>query len=136
MTRTGHCLCGAIRFEIKGQETWACHCHCESCRRQTASPVTTFLGIPLERFKWSGASPNIFASSPGVIRSFCPTCGTPMAFQADRYPGEIHLYAATLERPEDFIPRFHVHWSERLPWPAIHDTLPKHRSFVANSPLE
>ena len=33
-----------------------------------------------------------------------------MAFQAEHYPGEIHLYAATLENPQDFEPSFHVHY--------------------------
>ncbi len=84
MTRTGHCLCGATSYRFEGPETWACHCHCESCRRQTGAPVTTFLGILLGRFKWTGNKPKSHASSPGVTRSFCETCGTPMAFQADR----------------------------------------------------
>ncbi len=126
MIRTGHCLCGATRYRIEGPETWACHCHCESCRRQTASPVTTFFGIPLSRFEWTGQPPKSWASSPGVRRSFCPTCGTPMAFQADRYAGEIHLYAATLSDPAGFEPAFHVHYAERLPWLKLDDSLPRH----------
>jgi hypothetical protein len=131
MKRTGHCLCGAVTYAIQGPETWACHCHCDSCRRQTASPVTTFLGIPLARFQWTGAAPKTFASSPGVTRSFCATCGTPMAFQADRYAGEIHLYAATLTNPQDFAPRFHVHHHEHLPWLSIDDDLPRYAGFAA-----
>ncbi len=130
MKRTGHCLCGAVTYTIQCAETWACHCHCESCRRQTASPITTFLGIPTERFEWTGAAPKTYASSPGVTRSFCATCGTPMAFQSDRYPGEIHLYAATLTNPEDFTPRFHVHHHEHLPWLNIEDDLPRYAGFA------
>ena len=130
MIRTGHCLCGAVTYRIEGPETWACHCHCESCRRQTASPVTTFLGIPLERFAWTGAPPKTYASSPGVTRSFCPTCGTPMAFQAGRYAGEIHLYAATLADPASFRPAFHVHYDEHLPWLDLNDRLPRHPGFA------
>jgi len=130
MIRTGHCLCGAVSYRISGDETWACHCHCADCRRQCAAPVTTFLGIPLDRFDWTGAAPKTYASSPGVTRSFCNTCGTPMAFAASRYPGEIHLYAATLSEPEKFTPKFHVHYDEHLPWLALHDDLPKHKNFA------
>lgn len=126
MTRTGHCLCSAVTFTIKGAETWACHCHCADCRRQCAAPVTTFLSIPLDRFDWTGEKPKTFASSPDVIRSFCDTCGTPMAFQSDRYPGDIHLYAATLSAPGKFTPKFHVRYDERLPWLNIDDDLPRH----------
>ncbi len=129
LTRTGHCLCGEVSYELTGPETWACHCHCADCRRQTASPMTTFLGIPLERFNWTGKSPKTFNSSPGVTRSFCENCGTPMAFQADRYKGEIHLYAATLRAPEGFKPTFHVHYAKHLPWIKLADGLPRHPGF-------
>jgi hypothetical protein len=44
---------------------------------------------------------------------FCDRCGTPMAFEHDRYPSEIHFYAASLDDSETFVPRFHVHWAER-----------------------
>jgi len=128
--RTGHCLCGAVKFEITGPETWACYCHCADCRRQTASPAIAFLGVPLARFAWTGAQPKTYASSPGVTRSFCSACGTPMAFQADRYAGEIHLYAATLSNPQDFTPNFHVHYDDHLPWLKIDDDLPRHRKFA------
>ena len=43
---TGRCLCGAIRYEYEGEATLVTHCHCESCRRQTSSPVTTFIIVP------------------------------------------------------------------------------------------
>ena len=42
MTTTGRCLCGAIQFEFAGEAVETTHCHCESCRRQTSSPVATF----------------------------------------------------------------------------------------------
>ncbi len=131
LTRTGHCLCSAVTYQIQGPETWACHCHCASCRRQTASPVTTFLGIPMDRFEWTGQQPKTYASSPGVNRSFCGTCGTPMAFRAARYENEIHLYAATLAHPEFFEPTFHVHYNEHLPWLVLDDDLPKHMQFAS-----
>lgn len=53
-----------------------------------------------------------------------------MAFQAEHYPGEIHLYAASLSDPAAFEPAFHVHYEERLPWLHIDDDLPKHTGFA------
>lgn len=128
---TGHCHCGAVSWAYDtGTETWACHCHCADCRRNCAAPVTSFIGVPVAAFRWTGATPKTYASSPGVTRHFCDTCGTPMAFQADRYAGEIHLYAATLTAPEQFKPQFHVHYDSRLPWLHLADDLPKHGSFA------
>lgn len=123
--RRGHCLCGAVAFEYSGPENWRGHCHCESCRRNTASPFTTFLGVPRGAFRFTGTAPAVYCSSPGVRRLFCATCGTPMAYESDRYPDEIHLYAASLEDSQDFAPQFHVHWAERVPWITLSDTLPR-----------
>ncbi len=127
MTKRGHCLCGSISWEYDGAETWACYCHCADCRRNCSAPVTAFIGVDLENFRWTGTAPKTYVSSPGVQRHFCDTCGTPMAFQAERYAGEIHLYAASLEYPESFEPKFHVHYAARLPWLHLADDLQKHK---------
>ena len=47
-----------------------------------------------------------------------------MAFAADKFPGEIHFYTASLEDDENFLPTGHVHASERLNWFDIADDLP------------
>ncbi len=123
--KRGHCLCGAVTFAYDGPENWVAHCHCESCRRQTASPFTTFMGVPNGAWAWTGVTPSIYASSPGVKRYFCPTCGAPMAFEADRFPDEIHFYVSLLDDPSVLTPRGHVHWDERVAWVPVHDDLPK-----------
>ena len=94
MTLSGHCLCGAVTWTAEGPELWACYCHCESCRRTCAAPVTAFFGVPRAGFRWTGTDPAAYASSPGVTRRFCGTCGTPMAYLTDEDPDGIHLYAA------------------------------------------
>ena len=124
--KKGHCLCGQVSWSYSGESTWACYCHCDNCRRNCAAPVVAFIGVRLEDFQWTGNTPGTYNSSPGVNRFFCSTCGTPMAFQAEHYPGEIHVYAASLENPEDFKPDFHVHSSEKLSWLSLNDDLPKH----------
>lgn len=130
MSTTGHCLCGAVSWRYEGAETWACYCHCDDCRRNCAAPVTAYIGVPLARFEWTGAAPSGYSASPGVTRLFCATCGTPMAFQAERYAGEIHLYAASMDDPTRFTPQFHVHYAERLPWLHIDDDLPRFPHFA------
>lgn len=121
----GRCLCGQLKWEAKGPETWACYCHCDDCRRHCGAPVVAFIGVEISGFEWIGR-PKGYASSPGVIRSFCGTCGSPMAFQAEHYPGEIHVHAAQLVEPQAFSPDFHVHYREHLPWLSLSDDLKKY----------
>jgi len=124
----GRCLCGSVTYAFDGPPNWQAHCHCESCRRATASPFTSFFGVSHGKWRWTGIPPASYASSPGVKRSFCAACGTPMAYQGSDRPDEIDLYAATLSDPAAFCADRHVHWNERLPWLAIADDLPKIRS--------
>lgn len=124
--KRGHCLCGKVSFEYEGPENWRAHCHCESCRRNTSSAFTTFMGVPNTAYRFTGVAPAVYVSSPGVRRLFCANCGTPMAYETDKYPKEIHFYAASLEKPEDFKPAFHVHYAERLSWADINDALPRY----------
>ena len=125
METSGHCLCGAVRFAFDAAPLWQAHCHCDSCRRQTASPMTTFLGLRDGTWRWTGAAPAVYASSPGVARWFCPVCGSPIAYKSDRFPDETHFYACLLEDPRQVTPQEHVHWDARLPWLHLADDLPK-----------
>jgi hypothetical protein len=122
-TRTGRCLCGAVRFRAEGAPKWVAHCHCESCRRQTGSPFTTYAGYRTEAVAWTQGAPATHASSPGVTRSFCARCGTPLAFVGARWPGEIHLFVATFDDPAGFAPQAHVNVAEQLPWIHLADGL-------------
>ena len=126
MTTRGHCLCGRTSFEFVGKVRWACYCHCDDCRRNCAAPVVGWLGVPVENFRWTGELPKTYESSKGVRRHFCANCGSPMGFEADHYPGGMHLYAASLDDPADFEPTFHVNYESKLPWLRMEDDLPKY----------
>lgn len=134
MTTKGHCLCKKTTWEYAGEQTWACYCHCDACRRNCAAPVVAWLGVPLKNFQWTGDVPKTYASSPGVFRHFCNTCGTPMALEADHYEDGINLYAATLEEPSKFKPSFHLNYESQLPWFALHDDLTKYDGTLLEAP--
>ncbi len=132
MTAThGRCLCGEVTFEFEGDINWCGHCHCDSCRRNTSSAVATFYAVPRSAYRFTGAEPKAFASSEGVRRLFCGTCGSPIAYEADIYSHEIHFYIGTLENPAEMLPQFHVFCGEKLPWLEIDDDLPRHTRTTA-----
>jgi hypothetical protein len=112
----GRCLCGAVRYLAAGAPLWVAHCHCESCRRATGAPVTTYAGFAAPKFAWTAGAPATYASSPGVLRTFCGRCGTSLTYQGERWPGEVHVLAATLDRPEAITPQREAFAGERLPW--------------------
>lgn len=120
----GRCLCGEIRWHTPNAPIWTCHCHCESCRRNCSAPLTSFMGFNHDSVTWQGKR-RFYQSSPGVSRGFCPNCGTPISFESTNWPGEIHLYAASLETPQAYRAERHVYWGEKLPWTDWQDDLPK-----------
>ena len=125
-TTTGGCLCDAIRYEFDGPPEWVVHCHCDSCRRQVSSPIATFVGVLKPNFRFTAGKPQAYASSPGVSRSFCPQCGSPIAYETTRLPDEIHLFHGTLDDPGALAPTAHVFTADQLPWFEVHDGLPRY----------
>ena len=72
----GGCLCGAVRYEVRGSLSGVVYCHCSQCRRQSghfyaATEVDDeCLSVTGEdRVKW-------FAASETARRGFCGTCGS------------------------------------------------------------
>jgi hypothetical protein len=122
-------LCRAIAYEFDGEPKWVVYCHCESCRRATSAPVTTYVGVKLDQFRYVKGGPAVYESSAGVRRYFCSRCGSPMAYMADRYPGEIHLHAGTLADPNQVKPRAHVFAGEQLSWFEIADNLRRYEAL-------
>ena len=123
---TGRCLCGDIRYEYVGTPILLIHCHCDSCRRHVSSPVATFVCVTRDTFRFTQGKTGVYASSPGVRRSFCPRCGSPIAYETDRLPDEIHLYHGTLTDPGAARPTAHVHVAEQLAWFEVLDELPRY----------
>ena len=121
----GHCLCGAVAYAAGGDPNWVSHCHCGSCRRNSGAAVATFVSFQLSEFVVTKGTLSDYESSPGVIRSFCNKCGSPMTYRSKTMPTEVHLFLGSLENPEAFPAQLQVFCAEKLPWLSIDDQIPK-----------
>jgi len=120
----GHCLCRQLSFETRGEPRWVSYCHCASCRRHTGSPVTCFVNFKRDRVVFRGERAT-FDSSPGVTRSHCARCGTPIGYETTKRADEIDLYLNAFEAPEAFEPQGHAFFEEHIPWFDTRDELPR-----------
>jgi hypothetical protein len=68
--RTGGCLCGAVRYSVRGEPLHVRRCHCASCRKESGSAFTVYAHWPIETFEINGE----ISSYDG--RGFCPRCGS------------------------------------------------------------
>src|SRR5262249_48286725 len=101
------------------------HCHCESCRRHASAPITTFVCVPTEALRFTKGEPVTYVSSPGVKRTHCGRCGSPISYASSRH-NQVDLYVGTLEDPAAAVPTFHVHAEEQLSWFEVSDQLPRY----------
>jgi hypothetical protein len=87
------------------------------CRRQTGSPVATYVGFPAGAVIWLTVAPTRFRSSENVERSFCPVCGSTIGFHRVH---ETSLALGSFDSPNamlsDGIPSWHVWFKERVAW--------------------
>jgi hypothetical protein len=119
LEREGRCLCGALRFRVHGEPRFISNCHCESCRRASSAPSVTWAGFREEQVCFEGATMVAYSSSPGVTRSFCGRCGSPIAFRGALWAGEVHLPVCAFEAPEHMTPASDHFEEEKLPWAAL-----------------
>lgn len=128
---SGHCLCGQVTWNYDGDVTRSLVCHCTDCQRATSSPFTAFVGLKPDKVEWSGEI-NHYESSPQTWRGFCPTCATRLYFKSGKWPGEIHVHAATLADGIGYIPSAQVVTRSRADWLDGLDGIPNHQDFQAD----
>lgn len=125
---TGRCLCGQVHWTTETKPIWSEHCHCDSCRRATGAPFASFMGLRKESVSWTGEMTQYASSDGKVQRKFCSNCGTHMSYEADIWPKEIHVYAASLNDPSLYKPNGHVFSDGKLPWLSFGDGLPNYKA--------
>ena len=126
---TGHCLCAAVKVEVVAQPKWVSHCHCPSCQKATSAAFATYVGFERGAVRFIANEPKVFKSSPGVVRRFCADCGSPVSFEGEAWPGEIHLHASFLDQAKDIMPEGHTFVKNQLPWVKLDDALPRLETF-------
>lgn len=79
-TRTGGCLCGAVRFSADLTSLEFGACHCEMCRRWTGSALLG-LTVPQANVSWQGADHiGKIQSSEWAERANCTKCRAPLYY--------------------------------------------------------
>lgn len=122
----GGCRCGAVAFRARAEPTVVVYCHCRDCRRSSGAPISLWVGYRSERVELTRGEPTVYESSPGVRRSFCGTCGSPISFEDERLPRETYLPGGVFDDPEAFEPEAHDWVSRRLRWFDVPDGLPRY----------
>ena len=115
-TRSGGCLCGAVRYEIPWPPLGVVACHCTHCQKQSGSALSTIVVTPRAAFKLTGELKSYLdtAESGGTLtRKFCGKCGSPIISDIPGVQHEAVLYvkSGTLDDSSGANPAAHI-WTD------------------------
>lgn len=126
-TATGRCLCGAVRYELRGDLRGILVCHCIECRRYhgTSGAYTSVarsglaLFDPEDQLRWFPGP----QSATGGERGFCGRCGSSLLW---REPGSTtySVAAGTLDGETGLRVVQHIWDEQRADW-ELDDDLPR-----------
>ena len=120
---TGGCLCGAIRYEADQAPIESGYCHCTMCQKSMGNLFGVYVRFDPAHFRFLSGELSWYDSSALARRSFCPTCGSPIAYQRDDVE-VLGIFQGTLDHPEAFPPERHIWTDTKIPWVDIQSHLP------------
>jgi hypothetical protein len=121
---TGGCLCGAIRYRIRGALRGIIACHCSQCRR-TSGHHAAMTSAPLGKVEWTSSERLLwYKSSDTAERGFCGACGGNLFWRQFGH-GDISITAGTLDTPTHLAIEQHIFVADKSDYYAINDDVPQ-----------
>ena len=122
---TGRCYCGLAQIAGRTEPQIVTYCHCQDCRRVTASPLPTFAAFGSDDIDITGVTDMPVSHNPGVKRWFCRACGSQLAAVFDYLPDQIYVPLGELDQADALAPSLHCHADAQLSWLHLDDGLPR-----------
>jgi hypothetical protein len=124
----GSCLCGDVRFEIRGKLSDASHCHCSMCRKAHGAAFGTYASAKAAEFRFVSGENRItrYGSSAGIVRTFCARCGSTLPWLPESKPDVVDVALGVLDDDPGVRPACHIFVGSKAPWYEITDSLPQY----------
>jgi len=129
--KSGGCLCGAVRYRVRGPLRSVIACHCGQCRRWSGHTVAA-TSTDQEQLQIDGDTGlRWYESSPGIRRGFCGRCGSSL-FWDDSRIRQVSIMAGTLDPPTGLETTSHIFLADKGDYYQITDGLPQHPKDLAS----
>ncbi len=126
-TARGGCLCGAVRYEVRGPLRGVVLCHCGQCLRShghygayTSVRLEDLTLIEQGALKW-------YRSSDQARRGFCGTCGGRLFWEPSGQ-GRMAVAAGSFDQPSGLESVCHIFVEDAADYYAIADGLPQRQA--------
>ena len=126
-TFRGGCLCGAVKYEVRGKPVRFYHCHCGRCRKATGTGHASNIMVTLESISWEKGEEAVrrykVPEAERFSTAFCSHCGG----QLPRLVPELNaavIPAGSLDHPPAIAPQARIFWDSRAGWSCATGDLP------------
>jgi hypothetical protein len=118
-TYTGGCLCGALRYEARGEPRSQGYCFCRDCRQASGSGFIPFLSFPASSVRFAGETKRSIAKSmrgADAVRNRCAACGSLVFGGIVGRASEHTIYGGSLDEPSLFRPTIAIFTRDKPDW--------------------
>jgi len=112
--KTGGCLCGSVRYELRGDPVKTMICSCKNCQRTSGSALSTIALVKrsdltvtgdLKEYAYTG-------DSGGALEiNFCPSCGSPVILNFPAMPDIVSVKVGSFDNTDWYKPDISI-WTE------------------------
>ncbi len=124
----GRCECGNVQYEVNGELTEFCHCHCSVCRKLHGAAFVTWGGVARDEFSYTSGANDVkaYAFSDNADSIFCTHCGSRLLVDYKPEREMLYITLGTVIGDVDCPPGFHQFVGSKAPWFEISDDLPQY----------
>ena len=123
----GRCECGEVQYQVRGELTEYCHCHCSICRRLHGAAFVSWGGVLKDDFVYLSGEDKVraYSFSENADSLFCDGCGSRMLVDYKPEPHMLYITMGTVEGDVTCPDGFHQFVGSKAPWFEICDDLPQ-----------
>ena len=119
MKITGECVCGEVKYQVKGKLRDARSCHCSRCRKAFSSQASAYALVNPAEFKWLTGEYLLtsYVSNKGFGLQFCKMCGSTLC---GTFNGIIHgITLGCLNGDPEVELGMHIYVGSKAKWESI-----------------
>jgi len=121
---SGSCLCGGVRYELRGEPLKSVVCHCLECRKASGSSFMANSMYKSSQLKIIAGEPNLktyddrkAASSATRHRQFCSVCGSPLFTTNPNLENVVIVTSGSLDDGwKEWRPQAEIYCMRRAEW--------------------
>lgn len=114
----GSCLCGAVKYELRGSPLYAAYCHCSECRKFSGSAFAALAGFRVQDLTihtMDIGGVGAFEKSARSRMRFCLRCGSSLFVEKPDLE-VVHVRLGTLDEADTIRPQAHIYVASKAAW--------------------